>query len=126
MKQVALVLLSATLIGSGVWSCGSQEGGGEIPPLMKQRFETEMRAVLRDVKMAEEQAAALEDRYVGLDVLQAKYFNRPVPDGYELTIRDVTPGGFRAEVEHKASGLRCQLVVSSGSPEQGSGVPRCD
>jgi hypothetical protein len=92
---------------------------------MKQRFQTEMRAILRDVKMAEEQAAAIEDRYVGLDVLRAKYFNRPVPDGYELTVRDVTPGGFRAEVEHKASGLHCQLVVSSGAPEGGSGVPNC-
>ena len=126
MKQVTLVLLSATLVASGVWSCRSEEGGGEMPPLMKQRFETEMRAILRDVKMAEEQAAALEDRYVGLDVLRAKYFNRPVSEGYELLIRDVTPGGFRAEVEHKASGLRCRLVVSSGAPEEGNGVPTCD
>ena len=126
MKQITLVLLSAMLVGAAVWSCRSQEGGGEMPPLMKQRFETEMRTILRDVKMAEEQAAAIEDRYVGLEELRAKYFNRPVPDGYELTVSEVTSGGFRAEVKHKASGLRCQLVVSSASPEGGSGVPNCD
>ena len=97
-----------------------------MPVLMKQRFETEMRAILRDVKMAEEQAAALEDRYVDLDVLQAKYFNRPVPEGYELTLSDVTAGGFRAEVGHKAGGLRCRLVVAATPPEAGSGVPVCD
>ncbi len=126
MKHPIMVLLSAALVGTGLWSCRSQENREEMPVLMKQRFEAEMRTILRDVKMAEEQAAALEDRYVDLDVLRTKYFNRPVPEGYELTLSDVTAGGFRAEVEHKASGLRCRLVVGAAPQEAGSGVPSCD
>ena len=125
MKQ-AMVWLSAVLVMAGAWSCRSQEDQGGMPALMKQRFEAEMRAILRDVKMAEEQAAALEDRYVELDALRARYLNRTIPECYELTLGDVTSSGFRASVEHKASGLRCQLVVGAAGPEAGSGVPRCD
>lgn len=126
MKQVFRVLLSAAIVGSGVWSCGSPEREGEVPAIMKQRFEAEMRAILRDVKMAEEQAAALENGYIDLDALRAQYFNRSVPEGYELTLSDVTALGFRAEVTHVASGLRCQLVVGAAGPDAGGGVPRCD
>jgi hypothetical protein len=126
MKQVLRVLLGAALVGTGAWSCGSQERQGEVPAIMKQRFEAEMRAILRDVKMAEEQAAALESGYVDLDELRARYFNRSVPGGYELSLSDVTALGFRAEITHVASGLRCRLVVGAAGPEAGGGVPRCD
>lgn len=130
MKQVIeATLLAAALAMAGMWSCGEPERG-EMPPLLKQRFEAEMRTILRDVKMAEEQAAALEDSYLELDALQARYLNRTVPEVYRLSLSDVSADGFRAEVEHVASGLRCRLVVSAkpseGGPlEAASGVPNC-
>lgn len=109
-----------------MWSCGERESGGEVPPLMKERFQAEMRTILRDVKMAEEQAAALEDSYLELDALQARYLNRSVPERYRLSLSEVTAAGFRAEIEHEASGLRCRLVVSATpSGEAGTGVPNC-
>jgi len=122
---IVLMLTIAVLGGTGLWSCGSSDGREEMPALMKQRIEAEMRAILRDVKMAEEQAAALEDGYVEFGVLEAKYFNRPVPEAYVLSLGDVTAAGFRAEVLHRASGLRCRLVVAAGEPEAGTGVPNC-
>jgi len=131
MKQtIAAVVLTSALAVVGLWSCGERESGGEMPPLMKQRFEAEMRTILRDVKMAEEQAAALEDSYLDLDALKARYLNRTVPKGYRLSLSDVSATGFRAEVEHEASGLRCTLVVletrSGAGPQQGAtGVPNC-
>jgi hypothetical protein len=133
MKQaIRVALVGAALVGAGAgaWSCGSEEKTGEMPALLKERYEAEMRTILRDVKMAEEQAAALEDRYVDLDALQARYLNRPVPESYRLSLSDVSANGFRAELEHTASGLRCRLIVTpspseGGAAGLGSGVPDC-
>lgn len=128
--KAAIIGVALVGAGTGAWSCGSEEQTGEMPALMKERFEAEMRTILRDVKLAEEQAAVLEDRYVELDALQARYLNRPVPETYRLSLSDVSADGFRAEVEHKASGLHCRLVVTASPSEGGSsgsrgGVPDC-
>jgi hypothetical protein len=81
-----------------------------------------MKTILHDLQAAEEQAAAIEDRYVGLEELRGRYFNRPVPENYELSMADVSSTGYRAEVVHKASGLRCRLEVGGS----GRGAPTCD
>lgn len=109
----------------GILACSSGGEQQEMPALMKHRFEAEMKAILHDLKVAQETASALEGQYVEYEALEGRYFNRPVPDTYELTLKDVTPQGFRAEVIHKRSGLRCELLVTE-SAQSGGGIPRCD
>jgi hypothetical protein len=119
LSVLAVVLLMAA--GSG---CGESESDG-LPAVLKTRFQTEMRTILHDLRLAQEQAAALEGGYLALDALRDRYFNRPVPESYLLTLSDVTPTGFRAEIEHKASKLSCRLVVGGEGPAA-EGVPVCD
>ncbi len=120
---LALLMLLVPL-GFGLTGCGGSEPeNAALPTIMRQRIQTEMRTILRDLKVAEEQAAVLEGRYLELEPLRARYFNRPVREGYRLTLSEVSAGGFRAEVVHAASGLRCQLRVAEGGA--GSGVPTC-
>ena len=121
MKALAVVLLMAA--GSGCRDSESESNA--LPGILKTRFQTEMRTILHDLKMAQEQAATLEGGYQSLEALRSRYFNRPVPESYALTLSDVTPTSFRAEIEHKASKLRCRLVVGGGGPGA-AGVPVCD
>jgi len=100
----------------------SDSAEGEMPSMLRHRFETEMKTILQDVKVAEEQAMALEGRYLQLEPLKAQYLNRVVPDNYVLTLGDVTADGFRAEILHSASGLSCVLEVGGS----GAGIPKCD
>lgn len=109
----------------GVLACSSGEEQQEMPALMKQRFETEMKLILHDLRLAQEEAYSLEDQYLQFEALEGEYFNRHVPEAYELTLKDVTLQGYRAEVIHKPSGLRCELLVTETS-QPGSGIPRCD
>ena len=115
--------IAAILIASIVGGCGSSDGPeSEMPAMLKHRFEAEMKTILRDVKVAEEQAMVLEGAYLELEPLKARYMNRVVPDTYTLTIGGVTPEGFRAELVHRASGLTCQLEVGGS----GDGIAKCN
>ncbi len=111
-------LLIATLVACG----GSEDEAREVPTIMRAQFETQMRTILHDLQAAEEQAAAIEGRYLALQELRGGYFNRPVPENYELSVSEVTTTSYRAEVVHGPSGLRCHLEVGAG----GRGSPICD
>jgi hypothetical protein len=89
--------------------------------LLRVRFESEMKTILRDVKAAEEMAGASEGRYLELGELRSRYLSREIPDTYELTLADVSASGYRAEIVHGATGLRCVLDASGGGP----GIPAC-
>ncbi|UCF19435.1 MAG: hypothetical protein JSU87_16165 [Gemmatimonadota bacterium] len=112
------VILTALACGA----CGGQREGDEMPAMLRQRFQTEMKMILRDVRLAEEQALALEGSYLGLDELRGRYMNRSLPEAYSVNLDSVTADGFVAEVMHRASGLSCRLAVG----ERRAGVPRCD
>ena len=113
----------AVLLASVVLGCGSSDrADGEVPAMLRHQFETQMKIILHDVKVAEEQAMALDGSYLELAPLKAKYLNRVVPDNYTLTIGQVTADGFRAEAVHLASGLTCYLEVGGS----GAGIPKCD
>lgn len=106
--------------------CERSESDG-VPRVLRARLETEMKAVLQDLRHAEERARALEDRYLALDELQRNYLSRSIPESYELTMADVTASGYRAEIVHRASGLRCRLATGAGGEGgEGDGIPRCD
>ncbi len=113
----------ALLSVGGLGGCDRSESEDrEVPMILKAQFQTQMRTILHDLQTAEEQAAVIEGRYLGLEELRGQYFNRQVPDNYELSMADVSATGYRAEVVHKASGLKCRLDVG----ESGSGAPTCD
>lgn len=123
-KAALLVAVPAVLILS---ACGESERAGEgTPSYLRTRFTAEMKAILRDVKVAEETAAVIAGGYVNLEELRRSYFNRVVPDTYELTLSDVSASGYRAEVVHRATGLRCSVVVGSLAGGTGEGVPSCE
>jgi hypothetical protein len=108
---------------AGALACGEPKGEpGEVPSMLRTRFQSEMKAILHDLKAAEETAAALEGRYLELAPLREKYLSRAIPTAYELSVTQVSAQSFRAEVVHGASGLRCHLEVGVGA---GRGVPVC-
>jgi hypothetical protein len=123
MRKLTLSSMVGLLVIGALGACGDSEtGNNEVPLILKAQFETQMKIILHDLQAAEEQAAAIEDSYLGLEELRGRYFNRPVPDNYELSMADVSATGYRAEVVHKASGLKCRLEVG----ESGRGAPTCD
>jgi hypothetical protein len=123
MQKLILSSLAGLLVLGALGGCGdSESGNSEVPPILKAQFQTQMKTILHDLQTAEEQAAVIENKYLGLGELRGQYFNRPVPDNYELSLADVSASGYRAEVVHKASGLRCRLEVGG----QGRGAPTCD
>ena len=123
MKRVSKLGAIAITLASAEAACGSSDSAeGEMPSMLRHRFETEMKTILQYVKVAEEQAMALGGKYLELEPLKAQYLNRVVPDNYVLTLEQVTPDGFRAEMVHSASGLSCILEVGGS----GAGIPKCD
>jgi hypothetical protein len=121
----ALWVVAAMGLFVATMACSSGEERQEMPALMKQRFETEMKLILHDLRLAQEQAYSLEGHYVEFEALEGEYFSRHVPEAYELTLKDVTLQGYRAEVTHKPSELRCELLMTETS-QPGTGIPRCD
>jgi hypothetical protein len=122
-RKLILASLAGLTVAGMLGACGDSETrDGDVPPLLKAQFQTQMKTILHDLQAAEEQASAIEDRYLGLEELRGRYFNRPVPDNYELSLSDVSASGYKAEVVHKASGLRCHLEVGGS----GRGAPTCD
>jgi len=121
MKTVLELIAALGLLVTPI-ACSSETGEGEVPAMLRHQFQTQMKTILHDVKVAEEQAMAFDNKYLELEELRSAYFNRPVPDNYTLTIANVSASGFRAEVVHKASGLSCSLEVGGS----GGGVPKCD
>lgn len=113
--------VSAGLVGILLIEACDEQAKEEAPYLLRVRFESEMKAILRDVRAAEEMAAASEDRYLELAELRSRYLSREIPDSYEFALSDVSATGFRAEIVHGATGLRCVLVAGGEGPE----VPTC-
>lgn len=111
----------AALIATGA-ACKESEREAALPALMIARFETEMKVILHDLKLAEETAHALGDSYLELGELTGAYFTRPVPEKYELVLTDVSAEGYRAQMTHTASGITCELEVGGAA---GRGVPIC-
>lgn len=123
----ALVLSIIGAAGIAGLACGrNEEGAGEEEgsQLIRVRFESEMKVILRDLGAAEETARAQGGRYLDLPELQRAYLTRPLPSSYRLQLSEVTADGYRAEIEHGPTGLRCELVVGAG-PGAGRGSPRC-
>ena len=121
MKRVLEVVAAMGLLVAPI-ACSSETGDGEVPAMLRHQFQTQMKIILHDVKVAEEQAMAFDNTYLELEELRRTYFNRVVPDNYTLSIGDVSANGFQAEVVHKASGLSCNLEVGGS----GGGIPKCD
>ncbi len=117
--------LVAWLLAVAAMGCrGQEEGEEQVPAVLRHQFQTQMKTILHDVQVAQEQASAFEGRYLEMAELRRKYFNRPVPENYELSLQEVSPDGYSAEVVHRRSGLRCWLAVGEGTG--GGGVPRCE
>lgn len=115
----ARIALSGGLAAVLLAGACDEESKEEEPSLLRVRFESEMKAILRDIKAAEEMAAISEGRYLELDELRSRYLSREIPGSYEISLTDVSGAGFRAEILHGATGLRCVLVAGGG------GAPTC-
>ncbi len=114
------------LLSLAVGACGgegSPEGrAGSAAEMVRAPIMTEMKTILRDIRSAQERAAATSGAYLDWDELREGYMSRPIPEAYTVRVDRVTADGFRARVEHRRSGLACELVVEPGS---GSGSPEC-
>ena len=121
------VMLAASLLLIGGCEGKSEsaevdaEPGRGLPAMVRARYTTELKTILRDVQMAQERASANEGHYLGLGELKSQYFTQPVREGIELSFTGVSESGYKAEIVHKASGITCHLEVSGGS----RGKPRC-
>lgn len=123
--MLALSLMAAAgAVGTACGPGADGGGGDEGSQLIRARFETEMKVILRDLAAAEETARVQEGRYLGLAELRSAYFTRPLPSPYRLQVSELTAEGYRAEIVHGPTGLRCELVVGAG-PAGGRGSARC-
>ncbi len=95
----------------------------EVPTLLRTRFTTEMKAILHDIRHAQEFAINQEGSYVGWEELRRSYLSRSIPGHYRIELDGVSADGYRVEITHGPTGLRCHLAVSGGS---GPGSPVCD
>jgi len=114
------VVVAVVAAAIGLAACQDEEAA-ETSPMLRVRFETEMKAILRDLQSAQEMAAVNEGGYLELERLRGRFFNRPVPETYTLSLSEVTRGSYTAEIEHRATGLSCRLQVGGG----GTGVATC-
>lgn len=117
-SRIGVVAIVAALAG-----CDSGDRSAAGSAMLRRQIETQAKTILRDVKAAEEQAATLEGGYVAREALMSRYLSRALPDGFELTIDDVSADAFRAVVVHRSSRTRCRLEVGRGSV---AAVPTCD
>lgn len=122
--SITALVLSALVAWPGCGGGQNGAAGEEGSRLLRVRFETEMKVILRDLAAAEETARTQNGRYLGLEELRGAFFTRPVPSPYRLQVSGVTADGYRADIEHGPTGLRCELVVASGRGG-GRGSPRC-
>jgi hypothetical protein len=117
--HTVLALVAILAVGG---ACRGSEEEAALPAMLKTRFETEMKTILHDLKLAQETAHTLTGSYLELQPLQGQYFNRPVPETYDLVLSDVSSSAYRAVITHRASGLSCRLEVETG---EARGVPVC-
>lgn len=87
----------------------------EVPSLLRTRFTSEMKMILRDIQTSEETARAATGSYVDWDELRRTYLSRSLPASYEIKLSEVTASGYRAEIIHQHTGLTCSITASAGS-----------
>lgn len=107
-------------------ACAEQEREAEARgqaagELIRAPIVTEMKTILRDVRIGQTRARAERGGYVSRSEL-GRYLDRSVPGGYRLEVSGVSIDGYRAEVVHERSGLRCHIEESA----RGSEGPICD
>ena len=114
----------ALLLILPLWSCGGEEAAErKVPAPLRTRFNTEMMAILHDIRLAEETARAVDGNYVGWEELRRSYLSRNIPSAYEIEMQDLTATSYRVEIQHTPSGLSCRLqVADAGAP----GSPSCE
>ena len=110
-----LVVAALTIASAGCRGEDSEGGGGELPAIIRTRFTTEMKSILRDIRLAEDIARVETGSYVDWAKLRGSFLSRSIPDTYEVRLIDLTSASYRAEVTHARTGLTCQLTAGSGS-----------
>ncbi len=109
--MIAIVVAVVWLFGRAL---DREPPPADAPNVLRTPLLAEMKTLLREVGLAEEQASIENSRYLSLTELQRRYFNRPVRPVFQLTIKDVTATGYRAEVVHGRTGVRCWSIVRPG------------
>ncbi len=106
------------IVVAGVWFVGRaldrEPPPADAPNVLRDPLLAEMKTLLREVGIAEEQASIENGRYLGLTELRRRYFNGVVRPVFQLSIKDVSATGYRAEVIHGRTGVRCWSIVGPG------------
>lgn len=121
LTAAASAWMMATAMACAEKEHEAAERGQAAGELIRAPIFTEMRTILRDVRMAQTRAQAEGGSYVSRSEL-GRYLDRSVPGGYRLELSGVSTAGYRAEVVHERSGLRCHIQESA----RGSLGPVCD
>ncbi len=98
-------------------ACGTGEEDSEpaqVPSLLRTRFTSEMKIILRDIQTSEETARAITGSYVDWDELRRTYLSRLLPDSYEIKLTEVSANSYRAEIVHRHTGLTCGITATAG------------
>lgn len=124
LRWVRLMTLGSLM--AVAMACAEQEQeaaarGRAAGELIRAPIITEMKTILRDVRLGQIRAQAERGSYVSRSEL-GRYLDRSVPGGYRLELSRVSTDGYRAEVVHERSGLRCHIEEST----RGSEGPVCD
>lgn len=115
---IAIVAAVVWLVGRGL---DREPPPADAPNVLRTPLTAEMKTLLREVRVAQEAASLANGRYLSLSELRGRYFNSPVRPVFQLSIDDVTATGYRAEVIHGKTGVRCWSVVGPGR----AGAPTC-
>ncbi len=106
------------IVVAGVWFVGRaldrEPPPADAPNVLRTPLLAEMKTLLREVGIAEEQASIENGRYLGLTELRRRYFNGVVRPVFQLSIKDVSATGYRAEVIHGRTGVSCWSIVGPG------------
>lgn len=108
--MIAIIVAVVWLVGRAL---DREPPPADAPNVLRTPLVAEMKTLLREVRLAEEQASIENSRYLSLTELRRRYFNRPVRPVFQLTIKDVTATGYRAEVVHGRTGVRCWSIVGA-------------
>lgn len=120
-RAAAIALAAGILAGCGEERRAAEDRGEAAAELVWAPIQTEMKTVLRDIRIAQEQARSARGRYIAWGELERDFLARAVPDAYRVELSGVSATGYRAEVIHERSGLRCGLEEGTS----GSRGPTC-